>query len=238
MPNLKAQVHPSRTILVSPIGAKDLTIYAEGKLIKGPVTAVQIAIWNEGSKPIKSDDILERIQIKTASGAPIIAAHISKITREVNKVTLDTAAASSGVINLKFKILEKGDAFLLQLTYEGDEKVEFIGSGVIIGQSKFVITEYKRNASEPNERLIPRVPSKIIGILGFLVIFYIGFSSAQLVYKDITKAYVQLKDGLINKGFIVMTIINLFFIVIAIVAVFLFYPTLKDIMAENSPFLI
>ena len=63
-PNLIAQVHPLRTILVSPEGAQDLTILAGGRQIKGPVTSVQVAIWNAGTKPIKAEDVLEKIQIE------------------------------------------------------------------------------------------------------------------------------------------------------------------------------
>lgn len=237
VPNLKAQIHPSRTILVSPIGAKDLTIYAEAKLIKGPVTAVQIAIWNAGSKPIKADDILEKIQIKTVNGAPIIAAHISKITREVNKVSINTTTAASGVVNVAFKILEKGDAFLLQLTYEGDDKVGFIGSGVIIGQSKFVVTEYEKSISNSKENPIQPINSKIILFFIILTSVFFTFRILPLVYKGIVETYHKFNNGNVDAAFMGLTILNVISTLILIFSIYQVYPVLKEFMADNSPFL-
>lgn len=140
-PKLMAQVHPSRTILVSSEGAQDLVISAKGKLIKGPVTSAQISIWNAGTKPIKAEDILEKIEIKTSNNSPLLSVRILKTTRAVCKVTTNTSQASLGILGLGLQILEKGDGVLIQLTYLGDEKVDFIGSGVIVGQNSFQVTK-------------------------------------------------------------------------------------------------
>lgn len=234
-----AQVHPSRTILVSSEGAQDLVIYADQTLIKGPVTAAQIAVWNAGEKPIKAEDILEKIQIKTSNGAPLLSVRILKTTRTVNKITADASKVSIGVLDFGFQVLEKGDGALIQITYEGNDKVEFIGSGVIIGQNKFEITKSQVKAAEKEATNTNPTISKLILLAMLLAISYFVYRAGYIIYCDITSMYKEIKNGngTRNFKFISNVIVNVIGIVVFIIMVGSVSPIIKELMSNSSPFL-
>ena len=237
-PNLLAEVHPARTILVSPEGAQDLTIFANGKQIKGPVTSVQIAIWNAGTKPIRAEDVLEKIRIRTNKTTPIISVRILKMTRDVTGVSADISRMTEGIIGINFKILESSDAVLLQLTYEGDEKIEFIGSGIIVGQSKFELLKFTKNPSlEEKPNYNNSKYNKTIFIALILVGCFFLFKAAPLLYRDINQTIIELK---LNKGILYKTkiIVNfLIELITIIIFIYMIFNVLDDFNLNISPFL-
>src|SRR5258706_11198871 len=133
-PLLTAQVKPIRTIVVSAEGVDNLQISTNGKRIKGPVTAAQIAIWNAGKRPIRGEDILEPVRIRMENNTSILSARILRRTRDVTDFNIDEASKSTGVLTARFRILEQGDGALVQVTYMGADKVAFHLSGAIVGQ--------------------------------------------------------------------------------------------------------
>lgn len=132
-PQLIAQEQPVRTVLVSSEGIQNLQISAAGRPIAGPVTAVQIAVWNAGNRPIRYvEDVIEPIRFYAS--APILSVRILRMSRPAAKIEIDDSAARTGAFYLRFRILERGDGALIQVTYEGNETVPFGASGEIVGQ--------------------------------------------------------------------------------------------------------
>ncbi len=140
--NLVAKVQPLRTNIVSNANVENIDLMVNGKKLSGPLTAVQIVIWNDGNKPIKYEDILEPLIIKPLTNNTIVVSKLIKQTRKVNNLTITNYKNS---INIKFKILEKNDGLVIQLIYEGNDKVKFEGSGVIVGQRNFIVEDYSLN---------------------------------------------------------------------------------------------
>lgn len=168
-PNLVAQVHPSKTVLVSNEGVQDLTVYANGKIIKGPVTSAHIAIWNAGTKPIRAEDVLEKIQIRTNKPTQLLSVRILETTRDVTNIQTDISKASMGIIGVSFNILEKSDAALLQITYEGDEQIDFVGSGSVVGQKKFDVTKLSVDEKKEKPAYQSSTKNKIL-LIGLLIV--------------------------------------------------------------------
>jgi hypothetical protein len=67
-PRLTYYVHPVRAPLVQTGKMSDFSVVFKGSLLPGDVTAAQIAIWNSGSAPIKSEDILSPVLIPVQNG--------------------------------------------------------------------------------------------------------------------------------------------------------------------------
>lgn len=173
-PFLTGRVHSIRTILVSSEGTQTLQISANGKPIKGPVTAAQIAIWNDGKRPIKFDSVLEPIRVQTTPPVPILSVRVLRTTRELVKFNVDDSNRSEGMLTVRFRILEQGDGGLLQVTYVGDETVSFIGTGVLEGQRAFEVTEVRsRDDKEKNKGIAQTtIWGKILGIAVLLVLAF------------------------------------------------------------------
>lgn len=193
-PNLVAQVHPSKTVLVSHEGIQDLTVYANGKLVKGPVTSAHIAIWNAGTKPIRAEDVLEKIQIKTNKPTPLLSVRILETTRDVTNIQTDISKASIGIIGVSFNILEKSDAALLQITYEGDEKIDFVGSGSIVGQKKFDVTKLSIDEKKEKPAYQSSTENKILLIALLILSILMLTRIAQAFYREL----IRIKSILLN----------------------------------------
>lgn len=237
-PNLIAQVHPSRTILVSPEGVQDLTVYANGKFIQGPVTSVQIAIWNAGAKPIRAEDVLENIQIKTDKPTPILSVRVLQVTRALTNIETDITKSSSGIVGIKFKILEKNDAALLQITYEGDDKINFIGSGSIVGQRKFEVTRFPKD--DKNEKPVHASSTENKILIISLIVFLIFFLPRIITqaYKDAVRIIKTLKNPNEDKKTKFISITELVFGIVAIIVFgYLMFNTISAIPTTVSPYL-
>ena len=236
-PNLLAQVHPSRAILVLPEGAQDLTILADGKQIKGPVTSAQISIWNAGSKPIKTEDILEKIQIKTNKPTPLISVRVLRTTRTLTNFTTDLTEASSGVVGINFKILEKGDGALLQITYEGDERLEFTGMGVIVGQSAFKVTKLAVEENKKETKYHSTNYNKLMIIFAIFMASFFLYRMIPGIRLNISELINVLKG---NKSVVVKIIKIIEFTLGAALLFglgFTIYRILIDFNIQVSPFL-
>jgi hypothetical protein len=149
-PFLTARIGAVRTVLVSSEGIQDLQVYDQNGPISGPVTAAQIVIWNAGKRTIKADDVSQPIRVRIAERARILSIRVLRTTRESMGITVDSSAAASGSFGVRFGILEEGDGALIQVTYEGTDKLKFVGSGAVAGQRGFEVIE----ESHPDDSLI------------------------------------------------------------------------------------
>ena len=116
-PRLTYSVHPLRAPVVQTGKMSALKVLINGIEIQGDVTAAQIAIWNSGAAPIKSEDILTPIMIQTENNAPILDVSVRKVSRPVIEMSLDQSKISSGIVGVHWRILEQNDGCVLQIIY-------------------------------------------------------------------------------------------------------------------------
>lgn len=237
-PDLIAQIHPSRTILVSPEGVQDLTVYANGHLIKGPVTSVQVSIWNAGTKPIRADDVLEKIEIRTDKPLQVLSARILKTNRKITNFEADISKASQGIIGVNFKILEKDDSALLQITYEGDDKINFIGTGSIVGQNKFEVTTLNRHEEKVNHIYHNTVTNKIFLVFFMAVMIFFLFRLIPAYYRDVIRTKSLLFNPEASKISKAVSCFGLFFgLGLLFFFVYMMLGTVSSIPIVISPYL-
>src|SRR5216684_7817229 len=58
-------VNPAKAIVASRAGISDLRIIFHSREIQGAVTAAQVEIWNAGKESVRSQNILQEVQILT-----------------------------------------------------------------------------------------------------------------------------------------------------------------------------
>lgn len=133
-PRLTYSVYPLRAPVVQTGKMSALKVLINGVEIQGDVTAAQIAIWNSGAAPIKSEDILTPILIQTENNAPILDVSVRKVSRPVIEMSLDQSKISSGIVGVHWRILEQNDGCVLQIIYLGSTSVRLSMTADIVGQ--------------------------------------------------------------------------------------------------------
>jgi hypothetical protein len=153
----------ARQSIVSPRDERSqLSVLYKGARVTNDITAMQIAIWNEGSKSIKRSDILSPIQSMFVRGIPILEARLLKMTRSLINPSISTNEWAAGKISVAWDILESGDGFVVQMIVAGDDTV-IETTGAIEHQKKPVWKESKGP---------PKVP---LVILSAILLCFAGF---------------------------------------------------------------
>jgi hypothetical protein len=149
-PKLTYLINPARAVVVKANQASGLSVSFNNKDIKTDITAAQIAVWNEGKKVIKSENILKPIIIRTGNNSAILEATIIKSSRDVIKVNLDKSQLQDGIIKVSWNLLELGDGAVIQLIYQGNPDVNISVDGIIEGQRtiKRIITNQLKSSDE------------------------------------------------------------------------------------------
>jgi uncharacterized membrane protein YesL len=140
-PELTFTVHPIKAVLLHKGETSKLSATFEGKPLEGDVTTAQVAIWNNGKKAIKSENILNNqksIQIQTENNVSILEAKIRKVSRQETQCSINSEQMSKGMIFVSWFILEKNDGCIIQLIYEGNSNVKINAEGAIEGQSNLI----------------------------------------------------------------------------------------------------
>jgi hypothetical protein len=148
----------------------DFSVVFKGALLPGDVTAAQIAIWNSGSAPIKSEDVLSPILIQTENNAPILEITLRKISRRVTGISIDQENIHSGTARIDWRILEKDDGCVLQIIYLGATNLRLSVSGDIVGQKRIEELKYLGKISTPEEQY--RVGGNVWLIIVFKLFCY------------------------------------------------------------------
>jgi len=146
-------VHPIRTVVIKSDETTGLRVLHRGQQITGDVTAAQIAVWNQGSEPIRREDILDEVRIVTSPRAPILEASVRKVSREIIGLRLDDSRRASGMIPLSWKILERDDGGVVQLIYAGPATVGISVVGAVVGQSQVSAIRFTGTITSPSEQL-------------------------------------------------------------------------------------
>jgi hypothetical protein len=143
-PELTYCVNPVQTVIVQTKRTSDVAVTYKGTPVEGNVTAVQIAVWNGGREPIRSEDVLSYIQLRTKGTCKLLDVSIAKTNRSVTGFFLNMTNAAPGIIGMGWRILEKGDGAVIQVVYTSTNEVSFTLDGVVVGQKS--PTEQRKSA--------------------------------------------------------------------------------------------
>jgi hypothetical protein len=131
---LAYKIHPVRTQIVRAGAASRLSVIHDGRKIKTDITAVHLAIWNQGRESIRQGDMLRPLIIQTEDHAPILEASIRMATRDVIGLKLDESKCDLGQLDVSWDILEKDDGGIVQIIYEGPPELQIMAYGIPEGQ--------------------------------------------------------------------------------------------------------
>jgi len=127
-------VNPVRTPIVQALKSSDLSVSYKGIVVTGDVTVAQIAIWNAGKEPIRSEDILKSAMLLTSSNCPILETVVLTPARDVTDFKIDFAKGMTGHVGLSWRILEEDDGAVLQIVYAGKPNQKISLDAAVVGQ--------------------------------------------------------------------------------------------------------
>ena len=151
-------VNPVRTRVVTAGQATDLQVlYRDEPLGSIDITAVQLAIWNDGNESIKTEHIREEtkqisketghirreIVVTTKPQVRILEASVRTGSPDTGFNLLDsTDSKAKGRVPVSWGILEKNRGASIQLLYLGTPEVDILVEGLIEGQghAKRIVT--------------------------------------------------------------------------------------------------
>jgi len=181
-------VNPTKTSVVKSGQSSDLHVLYKGQNVSTDVTALQVAVWNNGRESIRAENILTPITLITSPRVPILEAQVKQVNRIVSQIGVDTGRIANGSVNLTWRILEHNDGALLQLIVAGPSSVTVQAEGVIEGQEK--IKAYEKR-SEKDLGVLDRVKS-----LFFLLTFIAGLLSCISMIPRAERRFGRLRGGL------------------------------------------
>jgi len=198
-------VHPLKTELQRPDYDKELGFVYQGKLVdSASITAVQVAIWNAGTRSIRDTDVLEPFHLMMPDGAAILSVRVKKITRPICgfEFVNNQTDYVSGKCLLKWRILEPDDGVVLQVIYAGSARHDPTLGGVIEGQKSGIVVE--RYGVNPEKTDIQSSISllRLLGILALVIVvaslitFATRIRSTTTIGKKITEEIAEAEKKL------------------------------------------
>src|SRR4030095_6638017 len=131
---LTYRVNEIRTLIVKGGEASSLTILHKNTEIVGDITAVHIAIWNQGHESIRPKHMLRPLIIETKNSVPILESRIRKMTRDVVELKLDESQCEQGQLSVSWNILETKDGGIVQIIYAGSPDIRITAYATLEGQ--------------------------------------------------------------------------------------------------------
>lgn len=141
-PQLTYYVYPIRAAVLQTGQASKLAATFDNQPVQSDITVAQVAVWNEGRRAVKRTDILKPLVISTEGNVPILEATLTKITRDVTQLSLNTDELQRGRVTVNWSILEQNDGGFIQLIYAGNPQVRIQAEGVVEGQPKINFLEF------------------------------------------------------------------------------------------------
>jgi hypothetical protein len=176
-PQFTYYVHPVKASVLKPGQASKLGCNFEGQSITSDITVAQIAVWNQGKRSIKRDNILKPIVLYTTNGAPILEATVRKQSRDVVHLELDRTEIQKGRVLVSWNIAEQNDGGVIQVIYLGGSEVPIGLEGVIEGQRTLEKVDYGEIIKSPEEQF----RSRTLGDRIFRVFTIIGGATLLLL---------------------------------------------------------
>jgi hypothetical protein len=181
-PLLTFAVHPLKTELLRPDYDKSLGFTYGGTPIDSEsITAVQVSIWNAGTRSIRDTDMLEPFRLVMPDGAPVLRASVKKMSRPICRIESieDRRDYKSGKCLLRWGILEPGDGAVVQVIYAGGARNDPTIEGIVEGQSEGIQT-LRLELGANKKRVSQRFPT--IGWTRLLIAFAIALGTMAIIY--------------------------------------------------------
>jgi len=176
---LRFCTHPHRVSIVQAAKSAEISINYKGFRVQGNLTAAQVTIWNSGREPIKTEDILSPIVVSISTNCPILEFTVLKTKRNVIGFQIDSTNADSGLLGLHWKILEKGDAALIQIVYAGPAESPISMQGTIVGQP-FPVEVFPRELeSQQNKKALKMFLGVLSMQLSATLIFLLSLTASK-----------------------------------------------------------
>jgi hypothetical protein len=167
-PMLTFGVLPLKTELQRPDYDKELGFVYQGKLVdSASITAVQLGIWNTGTRSIRDTDVLEPFHLVMPDGAAILSVRVKKISRPICgfEFVNNQTDYVSGKCLLKWRILEPDDGVVLQVIYAGSARHDPTLEGVVEGQKVGIVVEHY-DINHENQTITSQMPPfRVAGIV-------------------------------------------------------------------------
>jgi hypothetical protein len=135
---LSYKVKAVRTPIVRTGAASQMSVLHNGREIKSDITAVHVAIWNQGSESIRQEHMLRPMIIFTENSAPILEAGIRYVKRSEIGLRLDESRCDYGQLEVHWDILEEQDGGIVQIIYEGSPELLIAAYAVPEGQRRIM----------------------------------------------------------------------------------------------------
>ena len=173
-PILTFGVHPLKTELQRPDYDKELGFVYQGKLVdSASITAVQVAIWNAGTKSIRETDVLEPFHLVMPDAAAILSVRVKKMSRPICgfECVNNQTDYLSGKCLLKWRILEPDDGVVLQVIYAGSARHDPTLEGVVEGQKTGIVVDHY-DIGQDKQTITSQMSSyRVGGIVLILMVF-------------------------------------------------------------------
>jgi hypothetical protein len=181
-PMLTFGVLPLKTELQRPDYDKELGFVYQGKLVdSASITAVQLAIWNTGTKSIRDTDVLEPFHLVMPDGAAILSVRVKKMSRPICgfEFVNNHTDYVSGKCLLKWRILEPDDGVVLQVIYTGSARHDPTLEGVVEGQKNGIVVEHY-DIGQDKQTVTSQISSyRVGGIVLILIVFALLMTFAK-----------------------------------------------------------
>jgi hypothetical protein len=172
-PILTFGVLPLKTELQRPDYDKELGFVYQGKLVdSASITAVQVAIWNAGTRSIRDTDVLEPFHLVMPDAAAILSVRVKKMSRPICgfEFVNNQTDYVSGKCLLKWRILEPDDGVVLQVIYAGSARHDPTLEGVVEGQKTGIVVEHYDIGQDKQTVMTQIPPFRVAGIIILLIV--------------------------------------------------------------------
>ena len=157
--------YPLRTNVIAIEDRSQLQVRFDGQEVRGNVTAVQIALWNAGNQPIKTEDIYESVRLNSSPPVRILEAKVRKEMRSVSNIAVDLTRRAEGELVFSWRVLEHNDGALIQLLFEGDPDARFTMSGAIAEQVAIHHPELvKPSTANDRQKLLTTINRNVVWV--------------------------------------------------------------------------
>lgn len=170
--------HPDRTVIAHRERPGELKVEFAGEVLRDvDVVAIRFAFWNHGSLAIRPANVLSPAEINFTPPVRVLEVSVEKQSREIIdlSITSEKTLLQQGRIPISWRILERGDAAILQVIYAGPRDAAAKLKGVIEGQGvpRAVEPSAKKKSDEAKKefgRLLPSTAA-LVGVLVVMLLF-------------------------------------------------------------------
>jgi hypothetical protein len=194
-----------------------------GEEIKRDVSSSTFYFWNQGKKPIRTEDILDSLIVSLYDSSEILKFEVLGQSREVCKFNL--VQINKHQLKLDFNIVEQFDGCVAQIIYIGDANQKLQIKGNIEGVKVFNSTTHK------NETLIRILFSLLSGCILLLFAVIIAATFIKYIDKDHDFTYALMFHMLFKRG--IKKSWKSYLIFLTFVALSFFYMTIRNIPSKN-----